>query len=204
MLDALTLQTFRDCLADHAGQPLTAELCAILDSIVRYGPDRSISPDRFDPRRHGRYQLRAERFSEILAELHELHVAHWSETERHRHALGLKPDYEQMIARERAGQLIQFTARAPDGEMAAQLRMYIANSTHTQTLFAEEDTLYVCPPHRQGLMVMGLLRYAEAALRSLGVREIRVDSKLTNDAHVLMARMGYQQVSMKFHKFFEE
>lgn len=204
MLDAQTLTTFRDCLSAHAGQELTPQLCAILDGIVRFGPDRSIPLEQFAPGQHGQYRLGVERLSLILSELHELHQEHWAETEKHRHGLVLRPDYEQIIARERAGCLLQFTARAQDGSLAGQLRMYLGRSLHTQTLFAEEDTLFVRPAHRGGLMVMGLMRYAEAALRQVGVREIRADSKLVNDAQVLMQRMGYQPVALKFHKMFQE
>ena len=203
MLDAATLQTFRECLAAHAGQVLTTELCHILDGIVRFGPERGIDLAQFEPLGHGGYVIAAESFREILPELRELHRIHWLETEKHRHGLPLDPDYGAMAARERAGQLLQFTVRAA-GELVGHVRMYLGVSLHTQTLFAEEDTLFVAPGHRGGLLVVALMRYAERALRAVGAREIRADSKLLNKADVLMRRLGYTPVALKFHKHFED
>lgn len=204
MLDAATLQTFRECLAAHAGQELSTDLCHILDGIVRFGPDRSIDPAQFEPEIFGTYTIRAERFVEIFEELEPIHAEHWQETEKHRHGLALNPNYDLLFARERAGQLLQFVARAADGSIAGHVRMYLGTSVHTSTLFAEEDTLFMRPQHRGGYLVVRLLRYAERALRRVGAREIRADSKLLNDADVLMKRMKYTPVALKFHKFFED
>lgn len=203
MLDPATLQTFRECLAAHVGQELTADLCHILDGIVRFGPDSSIDLAQFAPITHGGYEIRAESFREILPELQELHRVHWVETEKHRHGLPLDPDYEVMATRERAGRLLQFTVRA-GGELVGHVRMYLGTSIHTQTLYAEEDTLFIRPGHRGGLLVLALMRYAERALRAVGAREIRADSKLLNKADVLMKRLGYTPVALKFHKHFED
>jgi len=204
MLDAATLQTLRQCLAAHAGQTLTSELCHILDGIVRFGPERWIDLARFEAEDFGTFTIRAERFSEIFEELEPIHEEHWQETEKHRHGLVLNPTYDLLFARERAGQLVQIVARAADGSIAGHVRMYLGTSVHTGTLFAEEDTLFVRPQHRGGYLVVRLLRYAERAVRQLGAREIRADSKLINNADVLMRRLKYKPVALKFHKFFED
>jgi hypothetical protein len=190
MLDNETLQLLRQTLAAHVGGTLTLELCHELDKIARFAPDRAVDLAQFQPAAYGAYSLRPERFSVIRGELAPLHHAHWLETEKHRHGLTLNPDYGLLLARERAGGLLQFTARDAAGAIAGHVRMYIGKSTHTSTLFAEEDTLFI--------------RSAEQALRQIGVREIRADSKLLNRADVLMRRLGYTAVALKFHKFFED
>jgi len=145
--------------------------------------------------------LAVERVADVLPELHELHLLHWQETEKYRHGLPFQPDYEAVLASERAGQVVQFTARQA-GQMVGNLRVYLQTSRHTGTRFAKEDTLFVHPGHRGGWLAMHLLRYAETVLKGLGVREIRADSKLSNRADVLMRRMGYEPVSTQFVKFF--
>ena len=116
--------------------------------------------------------------------------------------LPMRPDYVAAMAQEQAGRMVQFTVRhAPTGELVGNLRMYLAQSTHTQTPYAQEDTLYLKPEHRGGFTVMALLRFAEAALQSIGVQEIRIHSKLVNNADVLMRRMKYQPVALEFVKF---
>jgi hypothetical protein len=116
----------------------------------------------------------------------------------------MNPDYDGFFARERAGNLIQFTMRTESGELVGNLRMFIATSMHTQTRYASEDTLFIQPQHRGGFGVMALMRFAEQSLVALGVREIRVNSKLVNKADVLMRRMGYDPVALEFVKIFRD
>lgn len=131
--------------------------------------------------------------------MHELHELHWSETEAWRHRLSLNPDYIAMAAMERAGRCIQFTVRHK-GLLVGNLRVFIHTSLHTQTRFASEDCLFIREEHRGGFLAMGLIRFAERSLISIGVDEIRVNSKVVNNADVLMRRMRYQPVALQFVK----
>lgn len=190
-----------NALAKCIGQELTVELAKQIVAEAMTPPDVSHDPASFEHEQHGDCTFQVESFRAILPELIPLHEAHWFETEKHRHGLPLNPDYDQMGERERAGRMLQFTIRR-DGELIGHSRMYLATSMHSQTLFAEEDTLYVKPEHRGGLMVVALMRYGERLLRALGVREIRANSKLVNRADVLMRRMKYQPVALQFVKLF--
>jgi GNAT superfamily N-acetyltransferase len=193
----------RQALASCLGRTLTPELAAWVEAQALQAPDMRIDCAALGGEEFQGYTIRAEPLRDVLHELHPLHVLHWGETEKHRHGLPLAPDYEGMLARERAGRLVQFVVRK-DGAIAAHLRMYLAVSMHSGTRFAEEDTLFVHPAHRGSLLALRLLRFAERALLSLGVREIRANSKLVNNADVLMRRMGYQQVAIQFVKIFGE
>lgn len=196
------LMRFRRAMAKHLGKVVTPEIAAQIEAEAFY-VDRSIDPDRFPRERHERYWLAVESFRDIVLQLHALHEAHWSETEKHRHGFEMRPNYDAMRARERAGQLLQFTARTSEGPIAGHLRMYLGQSLHTQTLMAEEDTLYVLPEHRTGSLGLALLRYAERCLvHVVGVREIRANSKVINNADVLMRRMKYRHVANQFVKIF--
>lgn len=195
------LDVFRHVLAAKLGKTLTPEDAVEIESAFFYSPDKSHDPAQFGSEARGEYTIQAERFKDILPELHELHLEHWKETEKHRHGLEMNPDYDGFLARERAGNLIQFTVRH-DGKLVGNLRMFVSKSMHTQTLYANEDTLFLSPQHRGGFLVMALIRFAEKSLRGIGIREIRVNSKLVNKADVLMRRMGYDPVALEFVKIF--
>lgn len=203
MLDLAAVDQLRALLARHVGQPLTVELCQLIDATARAEPDLAIDVRQFEPQQAGDATLQVERFEALLEELEPLHAAHWQETEKHRHGLALRPNYALLLSRERSGGLMQFTARR-GGQLVGHVRMYLGKSTHTSTLYAEEDTLFILPAHRGGTLVLSLMRYAERCLRAVGVREIRADSKLVNRADVLMRRLGYTPVALKFHKFLED
>ena len=191
----------RQTLGAHLGQVLTPELAAAIEVAV--APVAPIDISWFGPLQHGDYTIAIERFADALPELHALHVMHWKETELHMKGIPMNPDYQRMQNAEDAGKLLQFTVRK-DGELVGNLRMYLFMSAHTQTPYASEDTLFIKPEHRGGFLVMELMRYAERVICALGIKEIRVNSKLVNKADVLMRRMRYQPVSLEFVKFFQE
>ncbi|MCH8180267.1 MAG: hypothetical protein IIA02_10855 [Proteobacteria bacterium] len=200
----MDLHLLRLALSHFMGQQLTPELASRVEFIACGGEDLSPDPAQFAPLVLGEHLVQVERMADTLDELHALHVEHWQETEKHRHGLALAPDYPAMLAMERAGRVMQFTARAlADGSMVGQCRMYLSTSLHTRTLFAQEDTLYLRPAHRGGFLAVHLLRYVERVLvDAIGVREIRADSKLVNNASVLMRRLGYTPTAQQFVKVF--
>lgn len=197
----MTIPPLRQALAAHIGQVLTPEVAVAIELAAIVPEARPIDPRGLGQLEHDGYLIAAESFRAVLPELHELHAKHWLETERHRHGIALNPDYAAMAALERAGRAIQFTVRH-QGRLVGNLRVYVGVSLHTQTRYASEDTLFLLPEHRGGFLVMALIRFAEGALRALGISEFRVSSKLVNNADVLMRRMKYQPVALEFVKFF--
>lgn len=196
------ISNLRKTIGSYLGQVLTPEMAAEIELAAHDGVDASYDPAQFGQLVRGEFTFQAERFHEIVSELHVLHQEHWLETEKHRHGLTLDPDYANFLADERAGRLIQFTVRKGDA-LVGNLRMYVHQSRHTKRLVASEDTLYLTPACRGGLTAITLMRFAEAALLSIGVSEIEADSKLVNNADVLMRRMKYTPVAIKFSKVFE-
>ena len=196
----MTTNPLRQVLSENIGKVLTPELaCAV--ELAAVTPAEPIRPESFGFVSYQGYEIRAERFADILPELHQLHVLHWNETEGYRHGLALNPDYLRYQAIERAGGLIQFTARK-GGELVGNLRLFLSESLHTQTSLVTEDTIFLKPEHRGGLLAMAMLRFAEQVVVSLGAQEIRSNSKLVNRADVLMRRMKYQPFAIQFAKFF--
>jgi hypothetical protein len=191
---------FRHAIAAHIGETLTPRLCAQIEAKVSIPPARYIELTQFDPEVVGEYVIRVERFADVLPELHRLHEAHFAETEKHRAGLELKPDYDGMAQADRGGRLLQFTVRHA-GTLVGNLRMYVGRSAHTDNLIACEDTLYIWPAHRIGMLGSRLIAYAEKCLLVLApVVEVEADSKLINGADVLLRRRRYEAVATKFHK----
>jgi len=190
-----------EALALHAGELLTPRVAA--DLVNKMFPDRSHDPAQFGLKVYGDYTFQAERFAAALPELHPLHERHYLETEKHRAGLALNPDYDGVLERERGGGVIQFTARTSAGELVGNMRVVIGVSVHTQTLFCEEDTFYVVPEHRGGFMAVRLWQFVENAVRSIGVREVRFNSKLANRADQMARYLKYQPVAQLFVKIFD-
>ena len=204
----ITADNLRRALAAHFDEKMTAEVAATIFVEAHADGDCSIDPARFPIEQYEGYTFQAERARSILAELAPLHEAQWGETERYRSGIPMRPDFEIGLGEERAGRLLQFTIRR-DGQLVGHLRLYLATSRHTQTLFSTEDTYYIDPGHRGGFMALQFLKFAERCLMSIDVLESRFDAKLLPsdgsgarglDAGVLLRRLRYSPVSTRFVK----
>jgi GNAT superfamily N-acetyltransferase len=143
-----------------------------------------------------------ERMEDIVGEMKRLHQAHWNETETHRHGLTLNPDYDAFIRYEHAGRYVLFTLRN-DGRLQGNCALYLDKSTHTQTLIATEDTLYLLPEARRRSAARQFIEYCENALKSLGVKEINVSVKTVNKASRFFRMLGYRHVENGLSKILE-
>lgn len=158
---------------------------------------------RIQPEEHEGFVFSVERMADIKEEMKPLHLAHWEETEAHRHGLELNPDYWTFIQYEQAGRYILFTLRKEE-KLVGNCAMYLNKSAHTQTLFATEDTLYFLPDARKGTVAKKFIAYCETALKQLGVREIDVTVKMANKAGRFFRFLGYRQVEIGLNKVLED
>jgi hypothetical protein len=195
----MSLDTFRTALASKLGQVVTPEICAWLEENAFDRIDKAIVLTGFEKAQYRGLVFQVERLSNIEAEIHLLHHAHWEETEAHRNGHAMLPDYAAFKADERAGRLVQFTARA-NGILVGNIRMYVYTSRHDQTLECREDTFYLYPEHRKGFSAIRFWQYMEACMRAIGVRAIYTDSKVVNQVGRLNEYLGYAHVANVFHK----
>lgn len=194
-----------DILKSNIGKTLTSEIAA--DIMVAANQLSTLvhreTIARVKPADYQEFTFAIELIDDITDEIKPLHLAHWNETEAHRHGLPFNPDYQTFFRYERAGRYILFTLRK-DGILLGNCAMYLDKSTHTQTLIATEDTLYLCPEARKGRTAMRFVRYVEEALLQLGVREIEISVKITNRAGKFFEFMGYRQVEIGLKKVIKE
>jgi len=196
----MSLNTFRAALASKLGETVTPELCAWLEAHAFDRYNQGIDIGQFQPKSYRDLTFQVERIADIQAEIHPLHQAHWCETEKHRNGRQMLPDYEAFKADERAGRLIQFTARNSAGALVGNIRMYVYTSRHDQTLECREDTFFILSAHRRGFAAIRFWQYMESCVRSLGVQDIYTDSKVVNQVGRLNEYLGYRHVGNLFHK----
>lgn len=199
----MSIPLLRQAISQHLGQVLTPEIAMAIEVAARAPEGEPIDPVSFGTQQHGEYLIAAERFEDVLPELHALHVQHWQETERHRHGIPFNPDYAAVAAMDRSGRCLQLTVRH-QGVLVGNMRMYLMASVHTQARYACEDTIFILPEHRGSFLSVALVRFMERAVRSLGITEIRMNTKVINKADVLLRRLKYQTVATEFVKFLKE
>lgn len=188
-------------LSKYAGQVLTREVAVAL--VNDLFPDRTIDPAQFGHQQCGSLIFRAELLSDIVPEMHLLHLAHWAETEGHRNHRPLQMDYPTLLEEERAGTCLQFTARS-GAELVGNFRVYLRVSRHTKTKFAVEDTLYLRPGYRAGRTALRFMEYVQRCVAGLGYLEFRADTKHVNTAGRLLEHMGFKPVATNYVKFMKE
>jgi hypothetical protein len=186
-------------LAKAIGKTLTPELAAEIARELFQSPDLARPPGFFEPGAYKGYVFALESFRAILPELHALHVMQYTETETYRAGIPLNPDYDAIARSEHDGQLMQFTARR-DGVLVGNMRIYLTQSRHTQTLVASEDTFYFLPEHRRGFLAVRLWQYVERCVIAAGAREIFFDSKTVNRADSIATYLKYKPFGIKFSK----
>lgn len=156
-----------------------------------------------DPLYKGGYAYGIEKLSDILAEIIPLHEEHWDETERPYLHTDMWPDYSRYLDLERAGQAVQFTARAANTRLAAQMIFTIAPHPHAMhKIVAAEQALYCHPDHR-GRCVIRLLDYAEQSLWELGMDYIIINDKSPSggaDLEPLLSRQGFEGFAKSYIK----
>lgn len=205
-----SLQRFRAAMARNLGRIITPEVAAEIEMEALTEPDRSITGADLGTDQYGGLEFHVEPFGDVLPELHALHEQHWAETERFRHGIALKPNYDYLHEAERRGNLLQLTARKGT-RLVGNIRMYLFEDIHTSTKGAKEDTFYLCPEVRQGLNAIRFWQFNERCLAVLGVREVRTDSKILKDdagnvirnVGRLNERLGYTHVSNGYAKRLE-
>ncbi|HEU4854389.1 MAG TPA: GNAT family N-acetyltransferase [Nitrosospira sp.] len=192
-------------LKANMGQALTPEIAADIlvaaDQVSTLVPLNAIS--KIQPEQYNEFTLAVERIEDITEEIKPLHQSHWDETEAHRHGLPFNPDYETFIRYEQAGRYILFTLRK-EGELLGNCAMYLDQSTHTRTLIATEDTLYLLPQARKNGTAKRFVAYIERGLKSIGTAEINITVKTVNRAGLFFQRLGYKHVENGLTKILED
>ncbi len=189
----------REILWRNQGQVLTPELIVGILAGVEFRPDNSIPLNPIPPVSFGEYTFQTERYEQAIPELAKLHKLHWLETEKHRHGIMQDMDYPLYCQTDRDGRLVLFTIRK-NGELVGQSTMKIHVSMHTKTLVSDEDSLFLREDCRGGRTIFKFIDFMDQTLTALGVKEVRVSSKMVNSADKLMMRCGFKPFATQLIK----
>lgn len=203
-MSGVSTQDLIAILRQHIGQTLTAEVAADICMAATAPSFNPIDLSRFEPEHYGSLVFRAEYMKNVVDEIRPLHLAHWQETELHRHGLPFNPDYPRFIEYERAGRYLLFTARNEQGRMVGNCAIYLHRSTHTQTIVATEDTMFLLPEYRKGRTAIRFFLYGERCAAACGATEGRVSVKHVNRVGLLWQRIGYRPVATEYSKILSE
>ena len=180
-----------ELLYANIGRPITSDLAADIcmaasGRVVRPMP---LAAEFGNAIYHG-IEFRVERMVDVLEEIKALHANHWGETEGYRDAVGFEPDYTQYVALDRAGSFLLVTARA-EAKMVGYFMFVLYTSRHSSKYVAAEDAFYLDPDHRIGFALVTMLRFSEACLKRLDVKQITLAEKLTHRIGPVLKRAGF-------------
>lgn len=199
----MNLKALEFALSENIGNKLTPELAVGLLHAAQQPVWTRVDIESIEPIRYVDYVIQCEYLEDALEEVKPLHQMHWEETEKYRHNIPLKPNYEYMIGAERQGKFLLFTVRCED-KVVGNCMMYLSESTHTGQYVAEEDTIFMEPNHRRGRVGIKLIQYVEQVMQLLGVTEIRVTVKTVNRVGDLLKALGYQHTANQLVKVLGE
>lgn len=189
-------------LKANMGKPITASLaadiCMAADGRAREG--LTFAND-FGSAAHDGVTFQVEAMWDCLDEIKALHSQHWGETEGYRGAEGFKPDYEQYVAIDREGAFLLVTARAGT-KMVGYFMSLLYRSRHSSKMVAGEDGFFLLPDYRRGWTLMKMMRFNEACLRKLGMKQLTLSEKLTNPIGPVLTRAGFTYCGNLWTKVF--
>lgn len=188
-------------LAKHIGETMTPELAIAMAKELLGVVENPIDVTQFEPMLHGKYRVACERLEEIMPELQALQNRHYDETEREKEGHDFAANYERLVDMERAGQLMQFTARVTEtGELIGSMMVYLIVSISNGSTYSQEGEFYIAPEHRGGMLAVRLWQFAERAVHTAGAVESVCESRLENGADRMARFMGYEPQAIKFSK----
>jgi hypothetical protein len=124
---------------------------------------------------------------------------HWNETQGYRHNQPFNPVFERYNQYAKAGWYLQFTVR-DEGRLVGYGGAYIVPSMHTQRLIAQEDTWYLLPEYRRGLLAVRFFRFMEEECVKRGAEEVSLTVPEGIGTGVLCERLGYRKVAVGYSK----
>ncbi|MDE2098056.1 MAG: GNAT family N-acetyltransferase [Patescibacteria group bacterium] len=136
--------------------------------------------------------FKQETYDEIIGDGLPLLKAHAAEVAHYPDLMTLDIDDVLYRAMEAKGRLFIASAR-DDRKLVGYISIFVAHHPHYRgVLHAAEDVHFVHPDHRDPHTAIGLLRFAEKAMRDRGVHVITLRTKVKHDHGRIFERMGFE------------
>lgn len=133
--------------------------------------------------------VRIESLGEVRGELEPLLWAHYDEVALYKDSVPLDVDWERYAALDQLGMLKVFTVRSGETLVGYAVFFVGPHMHYRRTSYANNDVLFVHPRYRGA--GIRLIRFAERALKEMGVERILFHVKVDHDFRPILHRMGY-------------
>lgn len=144
------------------------------------------------------YHIALEHGVEKHDELLPLYREHYAEMKARLEADGIpvsdfNPRLDEYFAAMNAGYLLTFVVRH-EGRAVGYSNIYITNDMHNQDLIAQEDTIFIVKPHRNGIG-RKLALFILDELRRRGVKRAIITPVTDLRVGKIWARMGFKPLA---------
>jgi GNAT superfamily N-acetyltransferase len=140
------------------------------------------------------YEYALERIAQVRGEIEDLLEMHWREI-AHWHDIPLNPEWPTYLRMDDLGLLRIYTVRTSTRRLIGYAVFFVKHNPHyCSSLQATQDVLFLMPAHRGAAVGKGLIQYAEADLRALGVQVVYHHVKHAFDFGPLLDSLGYERV----------
>lgn len=137
--------------------------------------------------------IQEERFSDIVAELPALFVAHDTEIHKEPEALPLDVDWLGYMMSEAQGVLHVLTVR--DGkDLVGYCFLFISKSLQTSVTTSATDIVYLKPEYREGWTGFKIYKAAKELSRRLGAKKLYLGEHGADTYERLFSRLGAKKV----------
>lgn len=185
-------------LARHIGKVLTPELAKEIAREAASTPDLSVDPWQFAPEHHDGFTFQCERLLDGGLDLRQQRAAYLYETGD---GGPVRTDWARLLRLNYEGHQVIFTARAHiSNAIVGSVWLWVGTSIDTGEREVTDDLLYVVPQHRNRLLGLRLVQYAERCIFALGVRRADFHFRLSNGADRMARFLGYTPVSTRVTK----
>lgn len=185
-------------LARNIGKVLTPEVAKDIAREATSEPDLSVDPWQFAPEHLDGFTFQCERLMDGGQDLRHQRAAFLYETGDGR---PVRTDWARLIRLNREGHQVIFTVRdAGAKRIVGSVWLWVGTNLDTGDREVTDDLLYVDQQHRDRLLGMRLVQYAERCIFAMGVRRADFHFRLGNEADRMARYLGYTPISTRVTK----
>jgi GNAT superfamily N-acetyltransferase len=145
-----------------------------------------------------------ESWAQYEADCQELWKLHYDEIAVSKERMPMRPDVTRYKGLEASGQLMILTARKSGAMIGYYLATVMPHPHYADVLCGFEDSYFVAPAERKGMVGVRLIKEAEKRLKQRGVKKVFVMTKSFKDLGRIFERLGYEQSDICYAKWIGE
>lgn len=142
-----------------------------------------------------------EAIEDIIEDIKPILNKHWEELANNKEIRPLAVDFDKYIKLNQLGTMKLFTARDENTKLIGYFTFYISNNLHYKDWkYASCDVYYLDPSYRSKGIGKEFVSEMENWLRSLGVKSVVTQDKVTHSHAKFWNKLGYNLVEQTYEK----